>query len=259
MLGLFVLREKMRGPRTAFAYSSVANGSAANDGRNIYGMDQKASPTAMLLTGGIVALVGLGLLSMNADYIMEPKKALRIEVDTIPIDPLPPPPKAKEVIEKKPPIADIFIPKPTVNIPVTHVNPIDSVGDEPSKGFDPDVGGGTISGTGDGTVEPTKPIDLIIDPIFVKVRPDPRYIAKFQPDYPSAMQREQLEGTVSVKVLVGTDGRVKQVQILSATDPAFAAATEKQALKSWRFKPATKDGAPYEEWYTTRVIFKLDR
>ena len=257
MLGLFVLREKMRGPRTAFAYSSVANGSAANDGRNIYGMDQKASPTAMLLTGGIVALVGLGLLSMNADYIIEPKEPVIVEVTNIPI--APPPPDQKRVVEKNPPIADIFIPKPPVNIPVTHENPIDSAGDEPSKGFDPDVGGGTMSGTGDEIVEPTKPIDLIIDPIFVKVRPDPRYIAKFQPDYPSAMQREQLEGTVSVKVLVGTDGRVKQVQILSATDPAFAAATEKQALKSWRFKPATKDGAPYEEWYTTRVIFKLDR
>ena len=256
MLGLFVLRKKMRGPRTAFAYSSVPNGSAANDGRNIYGMDQKASPTAMLLTGGIVALVGLGLLSMNADYIMEPKGPVIIEARNIPI---PPPPAPKRVVEKDPPKTDIFIPKPVIDIPVTVTNPVAPIDSGPYGGFDSETGGDMMGGgTGEGIV-PTKPIDPIIDPVFIKVRPDLRYAAKFQPDYPSAMQREQREGTVSVKVLVGTDGRVKQVQILSATDPAFAAATERQALKSWRFKPATKDGTPYEEWYTTRVIFKLDR
>ena len=50
-----------------------------------------------------------------------------------------------------------------------------------------------------------------------------------------------------LRILVGTDGRVRQVQILNATDPDFARATEKQALKAWRFKPATRDGVGLAE------------
>ena len=97
------------------------------------------------------------------------------------------------------------------------------------------------------------------DPVITKVMRDPKYVRAFQPDYPAAMQRQEVEGRVSVKVLVGTDGRVKQVQILSATDPAFAEATRRQAMSSWRFKPATRDGVAQEEWFTTSVIFKLDQ
>jgi protein TonB len=61
-----------------------------------------------------------------------------------------------------------------------------------------------------------------------------------------------------VRVLIGTDGRVKEVQQISAASTAFFEATRKQALTKWRFTPGTRDGAPVEAWRTMAVRFELD-
>lgn len=251
MLGLFVLREKMRGPRTALAY-----GSAPNDGRSVYGADQKFSPAAMVLTGGVVVLVGLGLFTVGTAIVKEVTPTI-IEATNIkkPLPPPPPEPEVKKAPDVQKPETAVLTPVPDFNIPTKTDFTAKPVEENLIQPLTNDAGTSVVE-----YVEPLKPADppKIVDPIMVKVQPDPRYAAKFQPDYPSTMIRMELEGTVNVKVLVGADGRVKQVQVLHATDPAFAKATERQALSSWRFKPATKDGVPYESWYTTKVIFKLN-
>ena len=87
---------------------------------------------------------------------------------------------------------------------------------------------------------------------------DPRYRDYFQPAYPSDMRLGEREGRVVVRVLIGTDGRVKDVQQISAASPSFFEATRKQALAKWRFKPGTKDGVAIEAWHTMAVRFVLD-
>jgi len=63
---------------------------------------------------------------------------------------------------------------------------------------------------------------------------------------------------VVVRVLVGTDGRVKAIERVSATSDAFFAATRRQALSQWRFRPATRDGVGVESWYRMSVTFVLN-
>jgi protein TonB len=58
-------------------------------------------------------------------------------------------------------------------------------------------------------------------------------------------------------VLIGADGRVKAVEKLRATSDAFFRATEQQALRHWRFKPATVDGRPVEARKVMTVHFQL--
>lgn len=94
-------------------------------------------------------------------------------------------------------------------------------------------------------------------PVLVEARPDLRFASALQPPYPSALARQEIEGKVVIRVLIGVDGRVKAVEPVSATDPAFQEATATQALKRWRFKPATKDGIPVESWRTMTVRFEL--
>ena len=60
-----------------------------------------------------------------------------------------------------------------------------------------------------------------------------------------------------VRVLVGTDGRVKAVEAVSASENAFLDATREQALRKWRFTPAMSDGAPIEAWREMTVRFVL--
>lgn len=108
--------------------------------------------------------------------------------------------------------------------------------------------------TGGGIIEP---LPLGIEPVFRAARPNPRYADALQPGYPPGMIREEREGVVTVRILVGTDGRVKALEPVRADAPAFLEATRKQALAKWRFLPATRDGAPVESWREMTVRFEL--
>lgn len=95
------------------------------------------------------------------------------------------------------------------------------------------------------------------DPVFRGAQINPRYAGALQPVYPPGMIREEREGVVTVRVLVGADGRVKALEAVRADAPAFLEATRKQALSKWRFLPATRDGEPVESWREMTVRFEL--
>jgi len=109
-------------------------------------------------------------------------------------------------------------------------------------------------------IEPLNPPDLPpakTEPVFVTAMVDPGAQARFQPDYPLALIRAGIEGFATVRILIGSDGRVKSVEMVNATEPAFFEATRRQALRFWRFRPATNDGAAVDSWRTMTVRFKL--
>lgn len=120
-----------------------------------------------------------------------------------------------------------------------------------------DLGLGTGSG-GTGIEIPFEPIEIAPDPVIVGASLNTRYAEQFQPAYPPGQLRLEREGEVSVRVLVGTDGRVKRVELVESPHEDFWIATRKQALKKWRFTPATKDGKPYESWMTLKVRFEIN-
>jgi protein TonB len=95
-------------------------------------------------------------------------------------------------------------------------------------------------------------------PVLVDARIDPHALAQFQPDYPPAMIRLSEEGTVTVRVSIGADGRVTNVEKLSATDDAFWLATQRHALRKWRFRPATRDGVAIATSKVMTVHFRLE-
>lgn len=159
-------------------------------------------------------------------------------------------PKPDENVAK--PIRPIFAPDPIIEIKTSPAQ-----GPTTTSEWT-DVGSiGTAAGGDDEVGSALGNIPKIPSPIFISAARDPRFAKEFQPDYPVGKLRLEIEGSVTVRILVGTDGRVRQVQILNATDPDFARATEKQALKAWRFKPATRDGVPVEDWQTLTVRFDI--
>ena len=117
---------------------------------------------------------------------------------------------------------------------------------------------GSIAGTGGAEgfggginiidIEPVKD-PVIVSPQFTGRNP--------QPPYPPAMQRMSIEGAVTVRVLVGVDGRPVRIEAVKVDQDAFFAATRDWALKNWRFKPATRDGEPFQEWRTMTVRFEM--
>ncbi|MBA4747506.1 MAG: energy transducer TonB, partial [Sphingopyxis sp.] len=95
-------------------------------------------------------------------------------------------------------------------------------------------------------------------PPLIEAKLDPRYKSTSQPDYPPYEQRNEIEGTARVRVLVGIDGRVKDVVELTSASPGFFTETKRRALSKWRFKPATRGGTAEESWVIMTVRFRLD-
>ncbi len=106
-------------------------------------------------------------------------------------------------------------------------------------------------------IPPTPPMPPA--PVLISARYDTRFASAQQPEYPSGMARQELEGFAKVNVRIGTDGRVKEVVNIASTRDEFFEATRGQALSKWRFKPATRDGVPVESWREMKVTFQMPK
>ena len=78
---------------------------------------------------------------------------------------------------------------------------------------------------------------------------------RIEPQYPEVARQEHIQGPVLLRVMVGKDGGVQQVQVLSG-DPKLAAAAS-SAVVQWRFKPLLRAGQPVEFETQITVDFKL--
>lgn len=69
-------------------------------------------------------------------------------------------------------------------------------------------------------------------------------------------QKNHEYGTVVLRVLVKSDGTAGSVEIKSPSDYPRLDQSAIQAVKTWRFNPATVDGKSIDEWYEVSIIFK---
>ena len=78
-------------------------------------------------------------------------------------------------------------------------------------------------------------------------------------DYPAAALREEREGIARFRVTVGTDGRVRNCEILASSGSSdLDRATCANVAKRARFKPATDDtGATVSGSYTSAVKWEI--
>lgn len=76
------------------------------------------------------------------------------------------------------------------------------------------------------------------------------------PDYPEMARASQLEGTVVVKVQVGTDGTVLQAVVLTAVHPLLDKEAVK-AAKRCKFQPGRQRGIAVKAWMAIPFAFRL--
>jgi protein TonB len=163
-------------------------------------------------------------------------------VEDPPVDPPPPPPhqQPQHPVES----IDHIIPETNLNIPGLTVD----------HSHDNIVIASNNVGTG--TVEiPQLPPEPPAIPVRHAAQIDPR--SQLQPPYPPSEYRLQRDGRVQVQVTIGPDGRVTDVARISATSDAFWQVTREQALRHWRFRPATVDGRPVQETRTMSLVFRI--
>ncbi len=210
---------------------------------------------SFVLTGGMVAVLALMspdlVRGVKAEYDRinsvsptPPKIEPQVDEQVVPDDPTPPPVTLPDRMSyaAPPPLPRAMIPPADVPAAIP-TPPVPAVVPEPKK---PDPLPAAIP----------QPLPRAI--VKTSARPDPRYARSQQPDYPMSMRRAGIEGRVTVRVLIGADGRVKDVTLVQSPDPAFFEVTREHALKNWRFKPATVDGQSVEAWFQMNLMFKLN-
>jgi protein TonB len=80
------------------------------------------------------------------------------------------------------------------------------------------------------------------------------------PDYPVQALRAGIQGTVLLKVLVGTSGQPTEVVVeRSSGSRLLDDAARRHVLAAWRFHPAMRDGHAIKAWALVPVRFRLNR
>jgi len=103
-----------------------------------------------------------------------------------------------------------------------------------------DIGGGYEDGGNDFQVSQDKPV-----------------LTSFsQPEYPEIARASHLEGTVLVKVQVGTDGSVLQAIVIKSVHPTLDREAVK-AAKRCKFRPGKQRGIPVKAWMAIPFAFTL--
>lgn len=82
-----------------------------------------------------------------------------------------------------------------------------------------------------------------------------RLLSSYSPAYPIEAAREGIQGTVTLDVIVGTDGTVRNVSVLSG--PAMLSSAAVSAVRDWRYGETFLAGEPIETEQHVSMVFRL--
>lgn len=206
---------------------------------------RRGSPTTVVVVIAVhaAALTALALAKMD-----------------LPIKKIIPPLSTKFIVETVPPENPPEKIEPKVEVPQTPV--VDRIVDVPKADriiYPPlperPIPGPIDEGAGTTTIIPTPTPVPTPDPLRVEARMDRGSV--LQPPYPPSAERQGIEGRVQVRLTIGADGRVKAVERIAAPSDSLFEATQRHALRAWRFRPATVDGRAVESSLVMTVIFQI--
>jgi TonB family protein len=74
--------------------------------------------------------------------------------------------------------------------------------------------------------------------------------------YPLLSQQMKVQGSVQLQAIIGADGVIRELRILSG--PAILAPAAREAVRKWRFKPYLQNGQPVESTANITVNLTMD-
>lgn len=86
----------------------------------------------------------------------------------------------------------------------------------------------------------------------------PKILYKEEPDFTEPARKHGVQGVVALNVVVDSTGRISDVRIVHAVGMGLDE-NAIEAVKNWRFAPATKDGLPVPVAVYIEVDYHLGR
>jgi TonB family protein len=128
-----------------------------------------------------------------------------------------------------------------------------------TENFDSSLPPGISDNPGDFGSSPAR-IERPLAPVRVIQRSEKfeegQLIQRVVPQYPQIARIARISGTVELLVLIGQDGRVKSIEVLSGNP--MLAASAKAGVEQWRYRPAILDGHAVDVETRVTVHFVLN-
>ena len=213
---------------------------------------QQRKPTRHLIGLGLVVVLHLllfwaissGLARSVVKKIQGPVEAVLLEEKKPDIPPPPPPPPPKNMPPPPPPA---YV--PPVDVPVSATSSANAIA--------------AVTATPQPPAPPPPPPVVVAAPA-----PPPAAVVRTpavvnsancaKPEYPSASRRLEEEGTVSLRFLVGTDGKVIESEVEKSSGYKRLDEAARAALSRCQFRAATVDGKPEQGWATMKYTWRLE-
>ena len=218
--------------------------------------DLKANSQRFLRKGLITsAAIHLSLIAIYVGAsLYHPPDEVAYTGRVIKMTTLPPPPPLSNT--PPPPVIPVDQPivKPTIGVPV----PVpDAQAPEQTIMTQQEIAQslapvGLGSGKGDSLVIATGD-DLPSEGQYVYYEDEPAPVTQVAPIYPAFARDAGITGIVTLHVLVGKDGRVKDVKVIKGVTGLNEAAVT--AIKQWVFKPALSNNKPVAVWVEVPMNF----
>jgi protein TonB len=218
------------------------------DQRKLTGTKLAGIVIALAINAGILLALVFGLTISAIKKEIERVTTIDIEEPPPPEEPEEPPPP-QEKTAPPPPVA----PPPPINIapapPPIQTQPTIPPPAPPVLQIPPPA-----------PVAPPAP-----PPAPSKARPartknERSWAARIQENYPARALREEIEGTVAVRVIVTPDGRATGCTVVSSSGSDILDTAACQGMERYaRFEPALDDeGNPTNGSYSTRITYRLN-
>ncbi|MBE7501027.1 MAG: energy transducer TonB [Verrucomicrobiales bacterium] len=84
----------------------------------------------------------------------------------------------------------------------------------------------------------------------------PELLAAVPPQYPEALRKAKIEGTVTLVFVLDETGRVEDPRVESSSQKEFEAPAL-EAVRKWKFKPGMKDGQAVRTYLRQPIRFRV--
>ncbi len=221
---------------------------------------------ALPLSIAFHAAVGVAALTANVWQVVfpmdSPAQAVAFSIAELPAPPPPPPPPPAAVPPEQLPVKQPLshdIVAPTVipdEIPVAQPEIVQMPPEQPPEsGVVGGIFGGDIGGTPGGVIGGVVTDDRVhVD----RDRPLPMIpLSQVYPIYPEKARLHYLEDELVIRYVIGRDGRVREVIVLSPPKNEIFVEATIRAIRNWRFRPFVKDGERQEVVHELTVYYRL--